>query len=210
MLTPRASFVLALALVPGAASAQKIFTDCGMGNITLLLPDQKPPKGPGCGGINAVIDIVAARTLTDSAISGAESRLKELDGADGDAQIGLPYGKEILTENAPDSQRVTEKETVWKAVHDILLAERVKVRARKDGDEEGESAAEAAAGRAKELNALATRINAADAIVKDIAKDKARLEAVAAKNKDAETAAAVLKRKTALFAKLAPPKKKAE
>jgi hypothetical protein len=210
-ITPRTALVLtALAFVPGAASAQKIFTDCGMGNITLLLPDQKPPKGPGCGGATAVIDIVAARRIADSAISKAEANAKALAELEGDAAAALPYGSEVLSEGAAAAQRVGEKETVWKAIHEMLLAERVKVRVRKDGDEEGEAAAEAAAGRAKEMSALATRINAADAIVKDIAKDKARLEAIAAKSKDAETAAAVIKRKAALFARLAPPKKKAE
>ena len=154
-----------------------------------------------------MMDIVAARLLTDSAIRSAEANAKKIAADGADAFIGASYGHEVLTEGADAATRVAEKEIVWKAAREILLSERVKAGARKD-DDEGEAGAEAAAGRTRELNALATRINAADAILKDIAKDKARLTAVATKAKDAETVAAVLKRKTALFAKLAPPKKK--
>lgn len=201
--TPRLCLILTLALVPRAARAQKEFSDCRMGHIILLLPGEKPPKGSGCGGATATIDLAVASALADKASAMAAENVKKLAApeASADAAVSSPYANEVLTEDADAAKRVAEKELVWKTVHDKLVAAKTEVKKLSEEDEEPSGE------RVKELNALATRITTCASILKDIDADKVRLKAIAAKDKKAETNAAALKRKAALFAKLSPPKK---
>ncbi|MBI5245895.1 MAG: hypothetical protein HY923_01840 [Elusimicrobia bacterium] len=201
--TPRLLLLLTFALAPRAALAQKEFSDCRMGHVVLLLPGEKPPKGPGCGGVTATIDLAVASALADRAAAMAAENAKKLAEPEASAigAISSPYANEVLTEDATVAKRVGEKELVWQTVHDKLVAAKTEVKKLSEEDEEPSGE------RVKELNALATRIAAGAAILKDIAADKARFKAFMALDKKAETDAAVLKRKAALFAKIAPPKK---
>jgi hypothetical protein len=195
---------LTVALAPRAALAQKEFSDCRMGHIVLLLPGEKPPKGPGCGGVTATIDLAAAKSLVEGAIKIAAENARKMSDKDADVAgaISGPYAYEKLTEDAAAEKRVAEKELIWKTVHEKLLAARDEAKAQKDEEEpSGE--------RIRDLNRLATLINAADAVRKDIAADKALLKDRSAK-RDGESNEAMLKRKAALFAKLTPPKKNDE
>ena len=203
--TPRLLLILTFALAPRAALAQKEFSDCRMGHVVLLLPGDKPPKGPGCGGVTAVIDLAVASALTDKAIATAAENRKRVvaEDADADGEIVRPYANEVLTEDAGAAKKVAEKELVWKTAHEKLLAAQTEARAQSDLKQDSVDV-EPIGDRVKELNALATRVNAAGAILKDIAADTARLKA---KGKGVEAGASVLKRKAALFAKLTPPKK---
>lgn len=198
--TPRLLLISSLAVLL-APSVQAQFSDCRMGHIVLLLPGEKPPKGPGCGGATGTIDLGAAKSLADGAAKAAAENAEKMSGKDADAEAAIlaPYAYEVLTEGGDAARRLWEKEFIWKTVHEKLLAARDEAKAQKDEDAPtGE--------KIRALNALATEINAADAIRKDIAADKLRLKA----KKDAEIAAAVLNRKAALFAKLTPPKKNDE
>jgi hypothetical protein len=169
--------------------------------------DNKPPKGPGCGGVTGSISAEAAKQAVAGASARAAEALKTLSTVPVEfagVLTAMPYGSEPVKEvkTMPElSAALDAKAAYWKAVTGALKAEQGRLSDEIDEmSRNGGDGVDQAVVRSAGLMRLSIL---SEAIEGDVAADKAFIGS----GLKSESGQKVIERKTALAKRLADAKR---